>query len=156
MPVMTTTRSTALATPDDVPLLARRLGYAGLIPFAANALLIWNLRQEAQLSFVTLSLVAWGAVILSFMAAIPWGIAMLRPELGDTAWWVSSLFAGIGWVALLMPAYAGLVVIGVLLVACYLFDRRFYPRAGLGHWLMLRFRLSMIAAFCCFLGAAGV
>jgi hypothetical protein len=53
-----------------------------------------------------------------------------------------------------MPAHAGLVVLGVMLVMCYLVDRRRYVQAGVAHWLTLRFRLSMVAAFCCFLSAA--
>ena len=54
-----------------------------------------------------------------------------------------------------MPASAGLVVHGVMLGVCYMADRRFYPQQGLAHWLTLRFRLSAIASFCCFLAAAG-
>ena len=55
----------------------------------------------------------------------------------------------------MMPASAGLVVDGVMLITCYLIDRKVYPALGLSRWLNLRFRLSTIAALCCFLGAAG-
>lgn len=65
---------------------------------------------------------------------------------------VPSLFA---WVAVVMPAYAGLVVHGVMLVVCYLVDRKVYPRHGIGAWLTLRFRLTAVAALSCFIGAAG-
>ena len=44
---------------------------------------------------------------------------------------------------------------GVVLLACYLVDRRLYPLQGVGHWLTLRFRLSAVASLSCFLGAAG-
>ena len=54
-----------------------------------------------------------------------------------------------------MPPRAGLVLHGVMLVVCYLVDRRVYPVQGAAHWLTLRFRLSSVAAFCCFLAAAG-
>ena len=53
-----------------------------------------------------------------------------------------------------MPAYAGLVLHGVLLLACYAFDRMHYPALGLQHWLTLRFRCTLGAALCCFLAAA--
>jgi len=142
----------------DIPVAARRLGYAGLIPFAANALMIWLFHQPEhldQLTFVTLALQAWGAVILSFMAAIPWALGMARPELGARTYWVPSLLAGLAWIGMLMPAYAGLVVLGGALIGCYTFDRRIYPLAGLSHWLTLRFRLTAVAAFFCFFGAAG-
>ena len=61
----------------------------------------------------------------------------------------------VAFVAVLMPPYAGLVIHGVMLAACYLVDRKVYPVQGIAHWLTLRFRLSSIAALCCFLGAAG-
>lgn len=54
-----------------------------------------------------------------------------------------------------MPAYAGLALHGLVLVICYLVDRRFYPALGASAWLTLRFRLSAVAALSCFLGAAG-
>ena len=58
------------------------------------------------------------------------------------------------WVAVMMPPSAGLVIDGLLLAGGYLVDRRVYPEQGLADWLTLRFRLSMGAALCCFLGAA--
>jgi hypothetical protein len=54
-----------------------------------------------------------------------------------------------------MPAYAGLVLQGAMLVACYLVDRRVYPGEGAGAWLTLRFRLTVVGALSCFLAAAG-
>jgi hypothetical protein len=61
----------------------------------------------------------------------------------------------VAWPALVMPPSAGLVVLGAMLVACYLVDRRIYPHAGVATWLKLRFRLSLVASLSCFLGAAG-
>jgi hypothetical protein len=54
-----------------------------------------------------------------------------------------------------MPAYAGLVLLGAMLLVCYAVDRRLYAAQGLGAWLTLRFRLSAVAALSCFIGAAG-
>ena len=54
-----------------------------------------------------------------------------------------------------MPPNAGLVIDGALFVACYAVDRRLYPAQGVARWLTLRFRLSAVAALCCFIGAAG-
>jgi len=66
---------------------------------------------------------------------------------------VPSLLA---WPGLLMPAFAGLAWLGFVLVLCYLADRTLYARAGLQAWLTLRFRLSAIAALCCFIGAGAL
>lgn len=54
-----------------------------------------------------------------------------------------------------MPAYAGLVLLGAMLLVCYAVDRRLYTEQGLEAWLTLRFRLSAVAALGCFIGAAG-
>jgi hypothetical protein len=61
----------------------------------------------------------------------------------------------VAWVAVVMPAYAGLVVLGAMLVVCYLVDRRVYPQHGVAAWLTMRFRLSAVASLSCFVGAAG-
>lgn len=135
-------------------LLALRLGYAGLIPFVAGALLTWLVRPDAH-PYVTLALSAYAAVIVSFLGGIHWGFAMRRAEAVPVllGWGVTpSLLA---WVGVMMPPYAGLVLLGAALVVCYLVDRRVYPAQGAAAWLTLRFRLSAVAALSCFIGAAG-
>jgi hypothetical protein len=47
------------------------------------------------------------------------------------------------------------VVLGAMLVVCYLVDRRIYPAQGVSTWLTLRFRLTVVASLSCFVGAAG-
>jgi hypothetical protein len=136
------------------PPWAERLGYGGLLPFVAGALLVWLVWPEAH-PYATAALSGYAAVIVSFLGGIHWGVAFTRPD--PPAWlfvWgvVPSLVA---WVAVVMPPSAGLVIHGVMLVACYLVDRRLYPLFGLSGWLTLRFRLSAVASLSCFLGAAG-
>lgn len=134
---------------------ARRLGLAGLAPFVGGALLVWLGLPQEQHAFVTLALSGYAALILSFLGGIHWGLAMRlsAPPALPLVWGVMpSLLA---WPALLMPPFAGLVLHGLLLVACYLVDRRLYPAQGVAHWLTLRFRLSAVAALSCFLAAAG-
>jgi hypothetical protein len=136
--------------------LASRLGYAGLIPFIGLSLLLWLVKLELH-PFVATALLCYGAVIASFLGGIHWGIALcMTGERADPAkahllW--SVVIAGLAWVAAVMPAYAGLPVLGALFVASYVVDRRWWPQAGLGTWLTLRFRLSALAALCCVFGA---
>ena len=61
----------------------------------------------------------------------------------------------VAWVAVVMQPYAGLVLHGVMLIACYLVDRRVYPLHGAAAWLTMRFRLSALSSISCFVGAAG-
>ena len=138
--------------------LIRQLGHAGLVPFVLLAATVWLVDAELQ-PWAAIAMAAYAALIVSYLGGIHWGLAW---KLGDAPhdhqrahllWGVvPSLLA---WVAVLMPPRAGLVLHGVMLVACYLVDRRVYPLQGVAHWLTLRFRLSSVAAFSCFLAAAG-
>lgn len=139
------------AAPHPVAL---RLGYAGLIPFVLGALLVWLVRADVH-PYVALALSAYAAVILSFLGGIHWGLAMRQdaPPPRVLVWGVvPSLVA---WPAAVMPPDAGLVLQGLMLLACYAVDRRLYPPLGAAGWLTLRFRLSAVAALACFIGAAG-
>jgi hypothetical protein len=55
----------------------------------------------------------------------------------------------VAWIALLMPAYAGLPLLALLLLVCYVVDRRTWA-----DWLPLRARLTAVAVLSCLLGAA--
>ena len=133
---------------------ARLLGHLGLLPFVAGAALVWVVNAEAH-PYATLALSSYAAVIVSFLGGIHWGLAfrLSAPPASLVVWGVVPLL--VAWLAVMMPAWAGLVVHGVMLVVCYLVDRRVYPAQGLAQWLTLRFRLSTVAALSCFLGAAG-
>ncbi len=141
-------------SPTSPTVAALRLGHAGLLPFVLGAALVWLVRPDAH-PYVTAALSAYAAVIVSFLGGIHWGFAMRQADAPATlAGWgvVPSLVA---WVAVVMPPYAGLVVLGAMLVACYLVDRRVYPAQGAAAWLTLRFRLTAVASLSCFIGAAG-
>ncbi len=132
--------------------VALRLGYAGLIPFVLGTILTWLVRDEAHV-YAVRGLINYAAVIVSFLGAIHWGLAFRQsiPSPSPYVWGVvPSLVA---WIGSMMQPDAGLVVQGVMLIVCYLVDRRLYPAMGAGAWLTLRFRLSVVAALCCFLAA---
>ena len=137
-----------------LPPQVLRLAYAGLIPFVTGAFLVWIVHAEVH-PYATLALSGYAAVIVSFLGGIHWGFAMRQADAPTSlASWgvVPSLVA---WVAVVMPPYAGLIVLGAMLVACYLVDRRVYPTQGAAGWLTLRFRLTAVASLSCFIGAAG-
>jgi Protein of unknown function (DUF3429) len=138
--------------------LIHNLGYAGLIPLVGLALLVWLVKPDLQ-AWVALALAAYAALIASFLGGIHWGIGWSQlaspPESQVHFVWgvVPSLLA---WPGLVMPPYAGLAWLGLVLIVCYLVDRRLYAQAGLGAWLKLRFRLSAVAALSCFIGAGAL
>ena len=133
-----------------------RLGYAGLIPFVLLAALLWLVNTDL-LAFVAIALGGYAAAIVSFLGGVHWGIGFMRgsaaPRLHFVWGVVPSLMA---WLALMMPTYAALPLLGLLVVACYAVDRQTYPAAGLASWLPMRLRLTVVAALSCVLGAAAL
>ncbi|MCV2354553.1 DUF3429 domain-containing protein [Paucibacter sp. B2R-40] len=137
--------------------LALRLGHLGLLPFVIGAALVWLVggRDAEAHAWISFALSAYAALIISFLGGIYWGLGFRQVEASAQPF-VWGVLPSLGaWVALVMPAYAGLVLHGVMLIVCYLVDRRLYPALGAAAWLTLRFRLSAVAALCCFLAAAG-
>ncbi len=145
------------AHPDQTRKHVKLLAYAGLIPFVGLAVLLWLIDADLH-PFVALALTGYGAAIVSFLGGIHWGIGfrnttrMHNAPLFHFGWGVvPSLMA---WIAITMPAYAGLPLLAVILGICYAVDRKTYPEAGLQEWLPLRKHLTIVAVLSCLIGAA--
>lgn len=68
------------ARPDpSLPPGASALGYGGLVPFVAAVLGIALLDGEPR-AMAARALLAYGAVILSFLGAVHWGFVLSRPS----------------------------------------------------------------------------
>ena len=133
-----------------------RLGYAGLIPFVLLAALMWLVDTEL-LPFVAIALKGYAAAIMSFFGGVHWGIGFMKGEAAPRFHFVWGVVPSlIAWLALMMPAYAALPLLGLVVVACYAVDRKTYPAAGLASWLPMRLRLTVVATLSCVLGAAAV
>ena len=128
------------------------LGFAGLLPFVAGALLVaagppaWH---DAALR----GLIAYAAVIVSFLGGIHWGTSPAAERDGARLWGVvPSLLA---WPMLLVPsARWALLGLAASLVACWLVDRARFASMGLAALLPLRTRLTAVATVCCVVAAA--
>lgn len=133
-----------------VPVWPRRLGAAGALPFVGLGLLAWWVEAPWQ-SEVRFALMAYGAVILSFVGALHWAFAMLAPDMADAerkrayAW--SVIPALLGWVALLLPPSLTMVVLLLGLWSHYSQDVRLIRRIALPDWyLPLRLGLTSAAS----------
>ena len=138
-------------SPRGPSSLARVLGVAGLLPFMAGAAVVWLVGPQDRLPAA--ALLAYAALIASFLGGIHWGLAMrdLPADAAQLLWGVGSSL--LGWLAILLPPRLGLLLAPVTLIACYAVDCRLYPRFGLGAWLGLRAGLTGVASVCCLLGA---
>jgi hypothetical protein len=140
----------------EPPQLACRLGHAGLIPFVLGALLVWLVAHNPDAhAFVTLALAGYAATIVAFLGGVHWGLAMRVDGLGPRSFRWAMVPPLVAWLGVIMPAYAGLALLGAMLIVCYVVDRRLYVANGQAHWLTLRFRLTLVASLACFFGAAG-
>lgn len=132
-----------------VPTYPRRLGSTGALPFLLLAILIWVPGEHHTLT--TQALLAYGAVILSFVGALHWGLAMSLPPLhhSSSGW----LYVGsavpplLAWIALLLPAAWAVVILLAGLWGHYAQDRRLIRVMILPGWyLPLRLALTSAAS----------
>ncbi len=142
---------------DQTRKHVKRLAYAGLIPFVGMAILMWLVDADLH-PFIALAMAGYGATVVSFLGGIHWGIGfrnvtrMHNAPLFNFGWGVvPSLLA---WVAVTMPAYAGLPLLALILVICYMVDRKAYAEAGLQDWLAMCLHLTVVATLCCLIVAA--
>jgi steroid 5-alpha reductase family enzyme len=110
----------------SIPLPARSLGLAGLIPFWACALGL-ALFPGAGVAPETLlrAQVAYGAVILTFLGGVHWGVALRQagaPSWLRLAWGVTPSL--IAWCALLLPPRNGLGLLAFGLAIAFGVDLR--------------------------------
>ena len=133
-----------------------RLGYAGLIPLVLLAALMWLVATEL-LPFVAIALGGYAAVIVSFLGGVHWGIGFMKSQAASHVHFIWGVVPSLlAWLALMMPAYAALPLLGLVVVVCYVVDRKTYPAAGLACWLPMRLRLTVVATASCVLGAAAI
>lgn len=126
------------------------LGYAGLLPFAGCVLAVVLLDGAAR-AFAMQALVAYGAVILSFLGAVHWGL-LLRTGEPQVQFQlaVGVVPALAGWVALLLPGREALALLVVAYGGFWLYERR-----AVGSRLLpadyLRLRRGLSLAVCALL-----
>ena len=140
-------------TPDDarstdgLPANAAVLGYAGLLPFIAGALGTVALDDLDQAEWAGRLLVLYGAVILSFLGGVHWGVALAPNATRQKRLLVMGVVPSlVGWGSLALPYDQSLVVQIAGFGFFWLYENRalgerVLPRA----YLDLRRRLTAVA-----------
>ena len=141
--------------PAAIPPAALWLGAAGAIPFVGLASAA-PLLQGSQLDLAATALAGYGAVILSFLGGVHWGLAIAGFGAGPSLprLTVSVIPSLVAWAALLMPTTIGLVVLAGAFGLMLLVDLRASRGALMPGWYpRLRWPLSIAAAASLLLGA---
>lgn len=130
---------------DPIPSAPRWLGTAGLLPFVVCAGGLWS-APEAYGPTLTFWLTAYGAVILTFVGAVHWGVALIHPRMREAdravflAW--SVVPALVAWLALVVAARTGLLLLAAGFIVQYAADGTLTQRFTLPPWY-LRLRRSL-------------
>ncbi|MBW0151681.1 MAG: DUF3429 domain-containing protein [Phenylobacterium sp.] len=141
----------------QIPPAALMLGAAGVIPFAALALLIAMggaglIAPEQAERMLRL----YGALILSFMGGAQWGLSTARPEGPKArALAVSVLPALFAWAAFLIPTGPGLLALSAAFLALMLYDLWTVRRGEAPVWYG-RLRVGLTLAVIASLSAASL
>ena len=127
---------------------AKLLGYAGLIPFITFSTGCW-----VPLPYVTDALsvlIAYAAIILSFMGAIHWGMAMSATDKGHSQFMIVSVIPALAaWVALITPVIPALVILLFGFIALYLYDSAVEKSQDFPAWYVpMRRDLTIVVTFC--------
>jgi hypothetical protein len=128
-----------------VPRSAAWLGGLGLLPFLAGTAGVWLLeqpRREAALLLLT----GYAAVILAFMGAVHWGLAMAAPaQTRGRVMTLSVIPALLAWVALSLPPGGALALMAAGYLGVYLMDSRAVAIGLAPRWYR-RLRIPLTAA----------
>lgn len=136
-------------TQNTVPAVAKQLGALGVIPFLGLAIAA-VLGSGAWVNDALVALLAYGAVILSFLGGIQWGFAVSSPDITPRQMFnrlsLSVAPSLIAWGALLLPLGPGLVVLSVSFILVLIVDLRTVNRSGAPSWYPeLRWPLTICA-----------
>ncbi|KAA8498159.1 hypothetical protein FVE85_5744 [Porphyridium purpureum] len=137
-----------------IPMVPSLLGFAGLVPFVSSAGVILSAYVSegkippAVSDFALTAHITYGAVILSFLGAVHWGVALRMPSLSSAdlsrrfLYGVTpSLF---GWAACLMPSsYGATNVLLAGFIVAYNVDQRQLLKMVPSWYLSLRRPLSL-------------
>ena len=126
---------------------------SGLVPFVVAAGLSF-LSAPINPAMAVYALIAYGAVILSFLGGVHWGVALSRGQTvepssgpsGQTVWYMISVGPSlVAWLALLLAPVPGLIILAVSFLAMIVVDVHAARLGQVPNWYpRLRVRLSAV------------
>lgn len=145
---------------SKIPTVPLALGAAGLIPYWGLAVaLLTGVDLGFGAGALAFALAAYGALILSFLGGVRWGIALGAEEEGPAkrGYVISVVPALLAWAALALPPGPQLWTLAGLHVVLGLLDYGLVCREEAPEWFgRLRLGLAAAAALALILGALAV
>ena len=128
--------------------LAYLLGFSGLVPFISLTIVPWVALPYPEDPHKLL--IAYGAIILSFMGAIHWGIAMsVKTDLSSSQLGLSVMPALLGWLAFMLPLVHGYSLLILSFIYLCIYDKYINKHGLLPDWyLPMRIILTSVVVLC--------
>ncbi len=142
---------------ERIPLAALILGLGGLIPFVACAAALVIGLSLPLIDDPARALLAYAAVILSFLGSVRWGFAL---RMADTGLQARAFALSVGpsiaaWLTLLAPTLMGLAIMPALFLMLGIADVRM-TEVGAPQWYRrLRILLTAIVVIALLAAAGG-
>ena len=135
----------ARARPNPI---ARWLGYGGLVPFILPALVIAFLRPGWMTDTAAELLLTYGAVILSFLGGVVWGLSLLNDSASNEQIKREFIYSVcpslLAWAALFLPPRLGTGLLALCFCGAFVHDALAARVHELPGWfLSLRLQLSV-------------
>ena len=146
-------------TKSELPPIVQILGYAGLIPFIGLAFMV-QLADSPNDLIALESLVAYGAVIVSFLGALHWGACFKTIStstqnrwLDHSVWIWGIMPALIAWLAIHIFIPLALLLLAATLIVQRAIDQRTYSyyfanTQTANTFLRMRTHLTLVASVC--------
>ena len=139
----------ATNNPINIPKNATILGYTGLIPFVILSLALW-FSSPGMVEQINQALLMYSAIILTFMGAVHWGVAMSTSEKPDN--WqinVSVVPALIAWFASFAPVSINYTILYLTFASLCLIDSVSSKKGSVPDWYpKLRIPLTAVVVAC--------
>jgi len=137
-----------------IPRIGMMLGYGGVIPFAATAMLVATTWPSQTGHDALNAQIIYGAIVLSFLGGVRWGAVMAQfgdmatrpPQALGPALIRSILPPAAGWLCVLVPPAGALIALCLVYLGQYLGDVSAAKDGTLTQWYgALRGPLTLLA-----------
>ncbi|MEM7257388.1 MAG: DUF3429 domain-containing protein [Pseudomonadota bacterium] len=131
---------------SPIPPVARILGLGGLIPFVALSVAVVAGVTIPVIGNAPQALANYAAVIVSFIGAVHWGVAVGTNNAREQHFIYSVIPALLAWVLLFFPIKISLFGMAVVVVGAYLADRTLIFAVTRPGYATLRLQLTVVVS----------